>query len=223
MATNHSIPIGVCGGPNRLDCMCGMYRDENPGQTYLNFIAHMGFNDYAGICCGYCLQECIVATRPAHSGGGAAASVAAVPAHSGGGAAASVAAVPPTGDDDMAAAIAASLSTVNLDETHRNDLAIREYLRLKSERVHTSLRKLTVLLETNMPPVSARFSDVAAFLDPLNNLTGKDGEYMDGVRETSASFLTSLLESTEFDMSFEDPEQKQRMVVLMQEFRKRLP
>jgi hypothetical protein len=209
------MPIGVCGGNNENECMCGMYRDQNPGATYLDFRHHVGvFDDYAGICCGFCSQECQVLraadrveVRHTHF----LAEVASI-----------AGAVLPAVEDEMAAAIAASLATVNLDEDRRRGLVRSEYDELNMAHKQKNISGLISLLETAMPPVSARFSDVAAFLPPLNNITGENGEFMDGLRVASDSFLTSLQGSTEFDRSFESPEQKQRMVELVQELCKML-
>ena len=245
-----SMPIGAC--TNNIRCDVGGFADLTPGATYCHSLRIYPILCDAADVCLNCRGERLVVNdavmqvchdvgitleeyflnldvearrgqeQAARIGGGAAAAVQRdAAAHFGGGAAAHVAAVPAV-EDEMAAAIAASLATVNLDEDRRRSLVRSEYDELNMAHKQKNISGLISLLETAMPPVSARFSDVAAFLPPLNNITGENGEFMDGLRVASDSFLTSLQGSTEFDRSFESPEQKQRMVELVQELCKML-
>ena len=248
--SGYSMPIGVCGGGNTAECWCGAYRDRNSHRqvTYREFTNTLETRDnYPAICCGFCSQECQVwgaavhvEVQPARANHREAAFEEAIldmqryarflaeveadrieeAAHFGGGAAAHVAAVPAV-EDEMAAAIAASLATVNLDDDRRRDLAQRTHYNCNASNMCKNCISLMELLR-NMPPFSAKFSEVTIFLPILNNLTGMNGKYMDDVRESSAAFLRRLQESAEFDGSFEGPQQKQEMVTLMQEFCKRL-
>jgi len=176
--------------------------------------------DEFGITMDELFEQIDAAAEEAAIGGGAAANVAEVPDNFGGGAA-HVAEVPAV-DDEMAAAIAASLATVNLDDDRRRGLVRSAHDACNTHNHQINIKILMGLLSTNMPGFSSNFSEVITFLKPLNNLTGMNGKYIDGVTESSASFLTRLQDSTEFDGLFEGPEQKQEMVRLMQEFCKRL-
>ena len=249
--SGYSMPIGECGGGNTAECWCGRYRDRNSHMqvTYREFTSTLETRDnYPAICCGFCSQECQVwgaavhvEVQPARANHREAAFEEAIldmqrhahfmaeveadrieeAAHFGGRAAAHVAAVPAV-EDEMAAAIAASLATVNLDDDRRRDLVRSAHSDCNARNNHKNCILLMELLRNMPSSFSATFSEVTIFLPILNNLTGMSCQYMDGVRESSAAFLRRLQNSTEFDKSFEGPEQKQEMVKLMQKFCKRL-
>jgi hypothetical protein len=121
---------------------------------------------------------------------------------------------------------------ISLDETRRNDLRKSVpsnvydcwvlYIYTKNLAILMRLLQTTIpLLKTDMEPWEKNIL-LFPFMTPLRNLLTRYCSFEFEVKEYSDLLLARLQNSTEFDRSFEGPEQKQEMVELINEFCKRV-
>jgi len=118
--------------------------------------------------------------------------------------------------------------SVSLDETRRKDLqesvssGVYElwiiFIYTKNFAVLRELLQTTIpLLQSDMEQWQKNIL-LFPFMTPLRNLLTRYCSFEFEVKHCSALLLARLQNSTEFDRSFEGPEQKQEMVKLMQDF-----
>ena len=194
-----------------------------------------------GITMGELFEQLDAAAEEDAVGGGAAAHVAAEPAHFGGGDAVGGGAAVGRGAavhtaEEIFIMQLRDMETfhdsIPLDETRQLELkksvsnGVYEswvlYMYTKNLAVLRKLLKSTIpLLQTDME-LWQKNIQLLLFTSPLRNLLTRYCSFEYEVKECSALLLEKLQKSTEFDRSFEGPQQKQEMVELMQEFCKRL-